>query len=473
MDTTIRVRFAPSPTGHLHIGGLRAAFFNWLFARHHNGTYLLRIEDTDLERSKQEYTDSILSSFAWTDLMPDEPIVIQSQRIQEHRAVAENLIREKKAYRCFCRPEDVAERLKKKFGDVLYTKYDEYCRNRSDHPNAPYAIRFAIPHDLETISFNDLIRGTVTFDRDQLDDFIIVRSDGTPMYNFVVVVDDAFMRISHVIRGEDHVSNTPKQILLYEACGYVLPQFAHLPMILGPSGDRLSKRDGAVSVMEYKNMGYLPEALLNYLVRLGWAHGDQEIFTREELIKFFSLDHVSKKGAIFDPTKLNWVNSVYLRSKSADELYTYITQEFDPTFAAKFPDWNEQHIKNCLELYKERVQTLREMTEEMLLLYEGTSVISDEDENLWLKPEALIVLKQVVQMLEAQSTFTVDIITAAVKDICKSLGIKLVTVAQPIRLALVGKTTSPGVFELLVLLGKKKSLNRICTMIESRSKNEG
>ena len=285
MKSPVRVRFAPSPTGHLHIGSLRTALFNWLFARHIQGTFLLRIEDTDIERSKAEYTQSIMGSLAWCGLTPDEPVVIQSDRIKEHQRVAQQLIKEGKAYRCICTPQEVEQRIQAQSGDDhSFAKYDGTCRDAGHDGSKPSVIRFKIGaiHD---VSFDDIIRGPIRVNTQELDDFIIIRSDGTPMYNFVVVVDDAFMRITHVIRGEDHIPNTIKQILLYQACNYQLPQFAHLPMILGPSGEKLSKRDGAVSALEYKHNGYLPDALINYLARLGWAHGDQEIFTRQELIE--------------------------------------------------------------------------------------------------------------------------------------------------------------------------------------------
>ena len=302
----VRVRFAPSPTGHLHIGGLRTALFNWLFARHNGGAYLLRIEDTDVSRDKAEYVDSIFGSFAWTGIMPDEQPVIQSTRIAEHQQVIEQLISQKKAYKCYCAPDDHVRRLQARGIDTLFVKYDSYCRIRSASPDdthKPYAVRFAIAVGRESVIFDDLIRGRVEIPIDQLDDFVLARSAGGPMYNFVVVVDDAFMRISHIIRAEEHLVNTPKQILLYEACNYPIPQFAHVPLILGPSGDKLSKRDGAVSVLEYRQAGYLPAALINYLARLGWAHGDQEIFSVDELVNCFSLEAIGKKGAIFDPQK--------------------------------------------------------------------------------------------------------------------------------------------------------------------------
>ncbi|MFI5333360.1 MAG: glutamate--tRNA ligase [Candidatus Babeliales bacterium] len=465
-STSVRVRFAPSPTGHLHIGGLRTAIFNWLFARHHNGTFVLRIEDTDLERSKQEYTESILGSLTWADIQPDEPILIQSTRISQHRAIAHELITQGKAYRCYCTPEEIVERQKIEVGDVLYSKYDEFCRGRTHHDiTKSHVIRFAIPEDVAQVAFHDLIRGTVTFNRDQLDDFIIVRSDGIPVYNFVVVLDDAFMRISHVIRGEEHLSNTPKQMLLYQACDYPMPLFAHLPMILGPSGEKLSKRDGATSVLEYKQMGFLPEALVNYLVRLGWSHGDQEIFTREELITYFALEQVGKKGSIFDQAKLDWVNTVYLKEQSSGTLYTYMQDVCAYDLPSLFPQWTREQVMHAITLYKERVKTIRDLIAEMTLLYQGPSEYSSSDVQQWVNPPSAGYLDLVVQKLAALPTFTVDTITDVIKQVCAECGIKLVTVAQPIRLALVGKTSSPGVFELLALLGKEASLARLTALL--------
>jgi glutamyl-tRNA synthetase len=350
----VRVRFAPSPTGHLHIGGLRTALFNWLFARHHGGAFLLRIEDTDLERSTQEYRDSILHSFAWTQLEHDEEIVTQSERIAEHQRVAQQLVDAGKAYRCFCSPEDLIARNKRETSGDFFVMYDGYCRDRAaqDGDDAKqHVIRFKLPAGRTEVSFDDLIKGTITISLDQMDDFIILRSGGFPMYNFVVVVDDAFMRITHIIRGEEHIVNTPKQILLNEACGYSIPRFGHLPLILGPSGDKLSKRDGATSVVEYRRDGYIPHALLNYLARLGWSHGDQEIFSLSELIEHFSLEHIGRTGAIFDFEKLAWVNSVYLKAMTQEEILDAIVRDVDSHFLTRFT-WNVDKVKQVIGLYK-------------------------------------------------------------------------------------------------------------------------
>lgn len=458
-STSVRVRFAPSPTGHLHIGGLRTALFNYLFARHYKGSFLIRIEDTDRERSEQQYVDSILNSFSWVNIEPDEPIVIQSHRIEEHNRVLAQLLADGKAYRCYCTPEEIVARNKERLGaDYLYAGYDRRCRTMIPSDiNKVSVIRFAVPPEITSVTFNDLIRGPLVFGHDQLDDFIIARSDGNPVYNFVVVIDDAFMRISHVIRAEEHISNTPKQILLYQACGFTVPQFAHIPMILGPSGEKLSKRDGATSVLEYKEQGFLPDALINYLSRLGWSHGDQEIFSREELIEYFTLDHVGKKGAIFDPEKLQWVNSVYMRDADPAVLLSSMHQ----SFLEQVPLWHEQTLSSLINLYKSRTKTLKELSFVLLSLYKEPQQFSEADIAQWTDASTPGYLVSLIQRLEQLSSFTVETVTEAVKALCAQEQIKLVALAQPIRLAFVGHTASPGVFELMTLLGKKESIARL------------
>jgi glutamyl-tRNA synthetase len=464
-NTSVRVRFAPSPTGHLHIGGLRTALFNWLFARHHGGAFLLRIEDTDMERSTLEYRDSILQSFAWTQLEHDEEIVTQSERIAEHQKVAEQLIDAGKAYRCFCSPEELLARYGKAHADSdFFVTYDGYCRNRAMQPgdvDKQCVVRFKLPEDCTEVAFDDLIKGKITFNRDQLDDFIILRSGGFPMYNFVVVVDDAFMRITHIIRGEEHIVNTPKQILLYQACGYAVPQFAHLPLILGPSGEKLSKRDGATSVVEYRREGYLPYALLNYLARLGWSHGDQEIFSLSELIEHFSLDHIGKKGAIFDFEKLAWVNSVYLKAMTEEQIFDAIVHDVDTHFVTRLSSWDVETIKRVIILYKERVKTLKMMVEEVVLVHDGTQERNQDDMSKWITTDSLSHLDAMIRVLEQQNLFDHDSCAAVAKELAVQLGVKLVTLLQPIRLALLGKASGPGVFDLLAIIGKEKTIQRL------------
>lgn len=457
----VRVRFAPSPTGHLHIGGLRSALFNFLFARHHNGVFLLRIEDTDLERSKQEYTDSIMGSLAWTNIQPDEPVVIQSSRIKEHQALMQDLLARDKVYRCYCTPEEVISRIKGHGTDEFFVHYDGNCRQYIGAVlDKPFVYRFKLP-DREEITFQDLIRGTVTYPMKQLDDFIIARSDGTPMYNFVVVADDAFMRITHVLRGEEHLANTPKQLLLYEACGFTPPQFGHIPLILGPSGDKLSKRDGATSVLEYKNEGYLPDALVNYLVRLGWAHGDQEVFTRDELVDYFTLDAVGKKGAIFDPEKLKWMNSVYMREQSAQQLFAHIKRDVFSNIDQELAGWDAPRIEAAINLYLDRVHTLKELGQSIIALHHGPEKYDEKSLSQWVNRETVTSLEQIIVLLESNNEWSKELITEELKLYAKKTGHKLVNLLQPLRIALIGSDSGPGVFEILSLLGKHESIKRI------------
>lgn len=460
MNQAVRVRFAPSPTGQLHIGNFRTALFNWLFARHYKGTFLLRIEDTDPERSKQEYTDTIMQTLSWVGIKSDEEVVVQSERLAEYKEMLDLLIEQGKAYRCYCTQNEIKERV----ANDLFVKYDELCRDRTDHPeDAPYAVRFKLP-DVKEVGFDDLIRGRIVVDRDQLDDFILARSDGWPTYNFVVVVDDNFMNITHIIRGEDHIPNTPKQILLYQAFGFKVPAFAHLPLILGPSGDRLSKRDAATSVLEYKQEGYLPNAVMNYLARLGWAHGDQEVFSPDELIEYFTLDAVGKKASIFDLTKFQWLNGVYVKNMSASEIITYIQTDLDSTFRSQFADWNDEQLANAITLYKERSLLLKHLIEELHLLYQGPQAYNQEDYAQWITPETVAHLDQIITVFadkKFEST-CVDMLKALAKD----LNIKIVQLMQPLRLALIGKSSGPGVCELIQVIGIERSVERIRALSE-------
>lgn len=458
----VRVRFAPSPTGHLHIGGLRSAIFNWLFARHNNGTFLLRIEDTDKERSTREYLGSILNSFTWMSMPSDEPVVIQSQRFADHQQLIDQLLREGKAYRCFCTrtvlTEDVAE-------GGAYAKYDGTCREHSvteDDLKRPYVVRFKLPKfSQEHFIVQDLIYGEVLFPIDQFDDFIIARSDGNPMYNFVVVADDIFMNITYIIRGQEHLVNTPKQIMLYQALNAQVPQFAHLPLILGPSGAKLSKREAAVSVLSYKEMGFLPDALFNYLVRLGWSHGDQEVFTREQLIEFFSLDAIHKKSAVFDTKKLEWLNGVYIRQHSAQDLLTIIVRDLQPDFRTLSPHWSDTQLLTAIDLYKERIVTLKELAREITVLHQHVVTYDEETSKPFCTVQTQEVLQVTLQALEALRDWQAPVLMATLKQLCTNLTIKMPIVAQPIRVALTGTMASPGIGELLALLGKEESMHRL------------
>ncbi len=463
MKNNVRVRFAPSPTGHLHIGSVRVALFNWLFARHNDGTYLLRIEDTDTMRSTQEYTKALFDMLSWFGIQHDENPVYQKARADEHRRVALELVKQGKAYPCFCPPKDAEERVND-LEQGIGSKYDGTCRNKpftEEDLKKPHAIRFKLPDTLQSISFDDMVLGPITVDAKELDDFIIIRSDGMPVYNFCVVVDDIFMNISHVIRGQDHISNTPKQILYYQALNAQIPQFAHIPLILSPSGGKLSKRDAAVAVAEYRAQGYLPEALRNYLVRLGWSHGDQEVFTPEELIAFFSFDHVGKKGSIFDVTKLQWLNSFYIRQTPASRILDLLTQ-IDKKYKDELEKaWDKNACIALIDQYKQRATTLIEIYKNIVTL-----ALPPETYNLtliekWRFDKTKDLISWFLDSIAQMESLTHDSLLAKANEGCAQFGAKLVQIAQPLRLALTGGIVSPGVFELITIIGREKTIARL------------
>jgi len=464
----IRVRFAPSPTGHLHIGGARTALFNLLFAKHNNGVFILRIEDTDRTRSTDEYIESIMEGMKWLDLAWDEGPYRQTDRFDVYRRYAENLVAEGKAYYCYCSPEELEEHRKEAMAKGESPKYDGRCRHLHEPPSDKKpAVRFKMPRE-GNIVVHDLIKGEVVFDNAQLDDLIIVRSDGTPTYNFTVVVDDVDMKITHVIRGDDHLNNTPKQIHIYNAFGYQVPLFAHLSMILGSDKTRLSKRHGATSVITYKDMGYLPDALVNYLVRLGWSYGDQEVFTRDELIQHFSFENVGTSSAVFNPEKLLWLNSQYIihsdPAKLADLVLPFLInagiikegQTLDKTWLAK-----------AITTLQERSKTLIELAESLgYYIAEDVEYVQKAKEKFLNEKSRpyLIELKEVLEKLE-------DFSPSALEDIFKALAekhtVKLGVIAQPVRVAMTGKTESPGIFEVLEIAGKEKTLKRLDKAIKT------
>lgn len=460
---SVRVRFAPSPTGHLHIGGLRTAIFNWLFARRHGGTFLLRIEDTDVKRSLVEYTASIMESLEWTGITPDEPIVVQSERFAEHARLVQQLLDEGKAYKCYCTPDEVAQRVGGVEGE---RQYDSYCHGALPQ-DKPYAIRFRLPQRGGTLSFDDLIRGPISFNYEQLDDFIITRSDGVPMYNFVVVVDDAHMRVSHVIRGEEHLVNTPKQILLYRALGFPEPHFAHLPLILAPSGAKLSKRDAAVSVLEYKKAGYLAHGLVNYLLRLGWGHKDQEIFTVEEMVRLFDLDGIGKKGAIFDAAKLNWLNNHYLKQLTTDQLIEQIIEHVEPDFITNTATLTQSQLHALLDLYKERMHTLSELATMIHQIQRPPIAYAFDELAEHATPGMPALLDAYVERLTSMSTWSPAAVTAATKELLQQKGCTMPALAYPVRLALVGTVNAPSLAALVDVFGAAETAKRIILFLRA------
>lgn len=464
MNKAIRVRFAPSPTGYLHIGSLRTALFNWLFARHHKGTFLVRIEDTDNERSKVEYTQSMIKDLSWMHLESDELIIHQSDRFDYYTSLIQTLIDQGKAYKDYYTQDEVTALYQAKTGSAEFVKAYLVCRDQPQQQHKPYVVRFKLPFEQQTnVAFNDQIRGHVSFDLHELDDFVIARSDGRAIYNFVVVADDIDQRITHIIRGEDHIPNTPKQILLYQALGKQIPFFAHLPLILGKDGQRLSKRDAATAVQEYKELGYLPEALLNYLVRLGWSHGDQEVFSRDELVQLFDIEHVGKKAAIFDQDKLDWLNALYLRSTDNQSIYTMLTALHLDYGQDVF---TQQQILALIALYKERSKTLVELAQ---LLKSIACAPTEYDETAYkqsVTQQTVCILQDIISRLEQPQLFTLSEIKQTISLYAKEKENKLGIIAQPIRIALVGSSSSPGIFELLEIVGKKESVVRLQKFID-------
>lgn len=462
MNETVRVRFAPSPTGTLHIGGVRTALFNWLFARHHGGKFILRIEDTDVSRSTDESIEEILDAMQWLGLDWDEGPHRQMERQELYKEKVEFLLRAGKAYRCYCTPEDLDMRRQEAQKKGLKPKYDGTCRNRDDQPEGiPFVIRFKSPLD-GTVTIHDLLRGQIAFDIQEMDDLIIQRTDGTPTYNFVVVVDDADMGITHVIRGDDHLSNTPRQALLYEAMEVPQPKFAHISMILGADKSRLSKRHGATSVLAYRDMGYLPGAVINYLVRLGWSYGDQEIFTKEELIQHFSLENITTSAAVFNPEKLLWINQEYIKNTSPLELAPH----WEPILVKEgvLPDGHElsmEEIARPIPSLNQRAQTLVEMAHKAEFYFKTELEFDEKARAKFLTPETKPLLQCLVSKLANLKDFSEPTLETTFKEIIEQEGIKLGKLAQPVRIALTGKKESPGIYEVLHLLGKDATISRL------------
>ncbi len=457
--SAVRVRFAPSPTGYLHVGGARTALFNWLFARHHAGVFILRIEDTDRSRSTEENIEAIIDALGWLGLDWDEgpptPGYRQTERLALYQEHAARLVHLGRAYYCDC-PSEMLERERRAAQARNETfRYSGRCRGRGLTAGA---LRLRMPDEGATV-VNDLIHGPVTFEHRQLDDWILVRTDGTPTYNFGSVVDDVTMGITHVIRGDDHLSNTPKQLLCYEALEYPVPEFAHVSMILGPDRSRLSKRHGATSVQAYREAGIPAEALLNYLARLGWSHGDQEIFSRGELIELFDIKAVASSGAIFDQTKLEWLSQQYIKQMDGVRL----AERARPFFARAGLDigHDEVRLAGMFDTLKERAKTLVELVEAGRFYLERPKEYEAKAAQKLLTAASAERLDALIRTLENVPAFTAGALEVAVRELAEGLGLKLVDVAQLARLAVTGRTASPPLFQVLALLGRDETLARL------------
>jgi glutamyl-tRNA synthetase len=455
---TVRTRFAPSPTGSLHIGGVRTALFSWLYARRHGGEYILRIEDTDRERSTQAAVDIILEAFDWLDLKPDEGPFFQSSRFERYREVAERMLEAGTAYRCYCTPEELAEMRAQQTARGEKPRYDGRCRARVEPlAGVTAAIRFRNP-DTGQVVVDDLVHGRVVFENSELDDFVLLRSDGTPTYHFGVVVDDSDMRISHVIRGDDHLNNTPRHINLFRALGFEPPRFAHIPMIAGPDGAKLSKRHGAVSALEYRDLGYLPDAVLNYLARLGWSHGDQEIFSRDELVRLFDLGSVQRSAARFDLEKLNWLNQHYIKETPIQQLVAELGPHLTAVGVSGAPP---ERVAAVADAFRERARTLRDMAEKARVYLSDEVAYDPKAVQKQLQPAAEPLLRALRAALADLASWTAEATQGVVEQVAAAGGVGLGKVAQPLRVALTGDVSSPGIGTTLALVGRERALTRI------------
>jgi len=457
-------RFPPSPTGHLHIGGARTALFNWLYARHMKGRFVLRIEDTDTARSTDESVQTIFDALNWLGIDWDDGPYYQTRRLDIYREYIDKMVSAGHAYYCTCPPERLDEMRKKAMAAGAKPKYDGTCRNKDLPASENAVVRFKAPQTGTTI-LHDVIKGDIVFQNSELDDFIIQRSDGMPTYNFVVVVDDLTMGINTVIRGDDHVNNTPKQILLYQALGADLPVFGHVPMVLGQDRARLSKRHGAMAVTAYREMGFLPDALVNFLVRLGWSHGDQEFFTRKELIEYFTLENIGKSPGVFNQEKLLALNAEHIRHSTPRQLLPHLRPFLDAR-EFEMADPMTPASEKLIETLSPRSKTLEELAENTRFFYEAEIQYEEKAAKKFLKPAALAPLEQIYGQLESLPDFEEKALEDAFRAVMESSGLKLGKIAQPVRVALTGKTVSPGIFEVIALIGRSKTLNRIQTAIE-------
>lgn len=460
---TVRTRFAPSPTGFLHIGGARTALYNWLFARHYKGKFLLRIEDTDRERHNDVALKAIFESMRWLGLYHDEPVVHQFKRLSRYKNVIKQLLEEKKAYRCYCSKARLESLRKKQLENKQKPKYDGYClKHLPSNKHKPSVVRFNNPKEGQ-VTFDDLVRGPIMFNNSELDDLIIARTDGSPTYNLTVVVDDWDMRITHVIRGDDHINNTPRQINLFKALNAPVPVYAHVPSILATSGKKLSKRDNAANVLDYRDQGFLPDALLNYLVRLGWSHGDQEIFSIKEMINLFDGKAINNSPAKLNSEKLLWLNQHYLLKTKIDHLI--------PLFNNQLKQLNiklihrPKNLHQLIEVQRERAKTLQDMAKMSRFFFEEVNSYDVKSYKKYINPEIIYKLEKIVHDLSNLNTWQCEFIHHVLEKAANDTESKLGEIAQPIRLAVSGGQISPPIDITLALLGKTLTVKRIKALI--------
>ncbi len=463
--TAVRTRFAPSPTGYLHLGGARTALFSWAFARHHKGTFVLRVEDTDVQRSTPAAVQAILDGMKWLSLDADEGPFYQMQRIDRYKEVLASMLENGTAYYCYSSPEEVDQMREAAKAQGRKPKYDGTWRPEPGKTLPPVpegrkpVIRFRNPQD-GAVTWNDMLKGPISIDNAELDDLIIARPDGTPTYNFCVVVDDHDMQITHVIRGDDHVNNTPRQINILKALGAPVPEYGHLPMILGPDGQKLSKRHGAVSVMEYDAQGYLPEAMVNYLARLGWSHGDQELFTRDEFVNWFDTRNLSKSAAQWDPKKLNWVNAHYIRELDNESLIAHVA----PRIAARGGKTEGLDLAAILNLFRDRAETLEQLADSAMLFCAPFKPADEQLAATVLTDEARVTLKKFATAAAGVQTWDVPELAALVKQFLADNGLKMPQLGIPLRVAVTGQKQTPAIDAVLAILGRDLVLQRLAAI---------
>jgi glutamyl-tRNA synthetase len=471
---SVITRFAPSPTGFLHIGGARTALFNWLFARHHGGKYMLRIEDTDRERSTKEATDAIFEGLSWLGLNWDDDVVFQFSRANRHVEVAKKLIDEGKAYYCYCTPAELAKMREEQKSKGLPTKYNGMWRDKDtiDIPqDIPPVVRLKSELTGETV-VKDLVQGEVKVNNEQLDDMILLRSDGTPTYMLSVVVDDHDMGITHVIRGDDHLTNTFRQIQLYKACGWVLPEFAHIPLIHGRDGAKLSKRHGALGAEAYKDMGFLPEALNNYLLKLGWGHGDDEIISMEKAIEWFNIEGIGKAPSRFDTAKLTNLNGHYIRETEDTKLVELITPLIEKSLGTTLNDTQKQRLLNGMVELKERAKTTIELAENSEFYVRECPLPINAKAKKILNSDGISMLKNILEELGKAEKWEKETLEQNCRDLADKLEVKLGKIAQPLRAALSGSNISPPIFQVMEVIGKEETLKRIQCVLDNEGKEE-